>query len=1304
MRGKIDDKAVPDLHAQDFTVLLGPCTPSGHGPPVASMDDSGQTRLKLNRWRASNRPHLQALAQAVAGAARDCVLYLSVEPDTPAWFRDVDPAWREPLYDGEQTERMLLPLVKDHRQVLKPHLEKALFDLRRLNEWRWVAAQYHCHDVPLLVLGVDPEDPELRTLLRRLHRRTPGPCGWLLWPRELSTIARVELEDIGFVPFVGNPLQTLRELAARPNERGRPRPTGTDGVRLSEKPYRLLDAFGPEDASLFFGRNRLTERLLRLVAAYRLVIVTGGSGSGKTSLINAGLLARVRLSPNAVGISVRCEADPIGTIVRGLNARLGASERPPSGDSLSDYLKGLRNYRFPVIVLDQAEEIYTRLGERPRVELLRALREALCHSPQLATFVISLREDYLSGLSDLRSRIPTLLQTTLYVPPLSAQEAREAILGPARTVGFVFDPDLADTVLDELTSGNRSSVSPPQMQIVCSRLYDSWIGRGRPNSGISLDTHRQIGGSAGILGDFVEHSLKDLRAAGEEDLGWTVLKAMVTSEGTKDLLPVDEIAVRADLEVAQTGRLLEYFRDHPRLVRSLIHERGMRFELAHEYLVSSIWQRMSEWERRQRQVEEDLGRELLAWEHFADVRLGRDRLERYTEFPDVIARNDQALTLVLLSTIKNLQPPGVWVALIADLPTADQDHYARKLLRYVADRDRERQRQAAEVLARLHGKVLKRALRDEDKTVSVAALQVSAALDREEAIPAFAAALGNPQLPLAVKQDVMASLLRMWGGDAEPPRVFRRGERAALDQLINAVDEGRDREFALGALLDVGRNKGLRRLLDALISSSPAERSAADSVLNESRAARLGRFMRYKKCRQPADKFWPALADISRKSVRDELQRELLNFRFWRNGRWERPTPYPRPAGWPLSSSEIRSALESDISDTWLEEPFKQLKGEDNSKLRDDCSFKEAHAFLKRADYNDLNIAFWSRTPLLIRLLREFVKPTVERKIREKLVYALESSAKREAYISPAAWQAVLSDDDDHIRTSAYKAAISYGPPEIACCGFEDESRIVRSGCLTHLEANPRTDDNEWWEYHLDRLTLQDGPEYGLACRVAARHGLAEIAMRGVLGADTQVRNAVLEYAQHFLPYATREQLDALVEATFFGHVPPMVRTRALVLSSLAGVWERLDRGDRLLATTIHHSDYTIRAAATNLARASGNFDALALLMADRNDSVKEQAWEQLLKLEPGTFSINAEALVHLLADSRTSWTLLATACRVAGHHRVVEATNALKDIADDQRMSRIKGKTIGQLARAALLETWPDAAAWIRMTAQDSI
>jgi hypothetical protein len=103
--------------------------------------------------------------------------------------------------------------------------------------------------------------------------------------------------------------------------------------------------------------------------------------------------------------------------------------------------------------------------------------------------------------------------------------------------------------------------------------------------------------------------------------------------------------------------------------------------------------------------------------------------------------------------------------------------------------------------------------------------------------------------------------------------------------------------------------------------------------------------------------------------------------------------------------------------------------------------------------------------------------------------------------------------------------------------------------------------------------------------------------------------------------------------------------------------------------------------------------------MADRADPVKEKAWEQLLSIDPGAFQINADTVIQLLTDTRTSRVLVETGCLVVARHRVVAATNALKELADDKRASRKEKKTIGELARDALLEIWPDAAAWIRMT-----
>ena len=205
--------------------------------------------------------------------------------------------------------------------------------------------------------------------------------------------------------------------------------------------------------------------------------------------------------------------------------------------------------------------------------------------------------------------------------------------------------------------------------------------------------------------------------------------------------------------------------------------------------------------------------------------------------------------------------------------------------------------------------------------------------------------------------------------------------------------------------------------------------------------------------------------------------------------------------------------------------------------------------------------------------------------------------------------------------------------------------------------------------------------------------------MYGILNADSAVVESVLSFSEYFLHDADAYQLKTLITTVFFTENHLHSSLKAKVIQSLANEWSRIADGPRLLALTLHHDDQNLRAASAYLARADNHIDALNLLLADRSSIVKETAWEQLLEFEAGEFDVDTDALIQLLIESESSLKLKHIGCRVARHHKIVEATNALKDLADNDKKPYGAETTIGYETRQALLAVWPDAASWIRST-----
>src|SRR6185295_2115706 len=394
--------------------------------------------------------------------------------------------------------------------------------------------------------------------------------------------------------------------------------------------------------------------------------VTGPSGSGKTSLLNAGLLATIDRTAGYAGVYARVEDDPVASVRREVAGTLSAKEPVKSGESsFLEFLSKARQVAgvIPVIVLDQAEELFTRVGDDLREELFLTIRSCLTTTRLSARFVISLRDDYLPRLAEVRNDLPSVFNNVLYVTELTREGASEAIRLPAEKAGIRFEASLAEQILDEI---GLTTFSPPQLQIICTRLFEE-----RPANGIDQSLYNGLGGAKEILRLFLAQELAHL--GDSSDAARQVLKAMVTAEGTKDVLPLRTIARRASLPDDQVETLLSHMRDRSRLLRGVQLKDGPRYELSHEYLTTEIWSWMTETDLKRRQVEDLMDRELRSWRRFRHLRLGADRLEVFEANPEMVATDPDALAILLLSSLKHKGQAKLWVRRIWLLDTETQD-------------------------------------------------------------------------------------------------------------------------------------------------------------------------------------------------------------------------------------------------------------------------------------------------------------------------------------------------------------------------------------------------------------------------------------------------------------------------------------------------------------------------------------------------------------------------------------------------------------------------------------------------------
>ena len=324
-------------------------------------------------------------------------------------------------------------------------------------------------------------------------------------------------------------------------------------------PYRGLMAFGPEDGDLFFGREEVVASILGRLRKEGFMAVVGASGSGKSSLVRAGLLPAFRRLHEGRVVVMTPGPNPLGEFERSLSAG------PPS-----------------LLVVDQLEEVFTLcLDEACRTRFVEALLDV--RETRSSSIVVALRADFYGRCAD-HPRLATAVAGHQHLlGPMPPDELRRAIEGPARRAGLRLEAGLVDAMLADVDD------EPGALPLLSHALYESWVRRdGRV---LTLAGYRAAGGVRGAIA----HTAEDVfTACSEEEQALTremFLRLTELGEGTADTrrrAPLSELVPPAEAGTEATA-VLEKLAGSRLLVVG-----DDSVEIAHEALIRE-WPRLRGW-------------------------------------------------------------------------------------------------------------------------------------------------------------------------------------------------------------------------------------------------------------------------------------------------------------------------------------------------------------------------------------------------------------------------------------------------------------------------------------------------------------------------------------------------------------------------------------------------------------------------------------------------------------------------------------------------------------------------------------
>lgn len=329
--------------------------------------------------------------------------------------------------------------------------------------------------------------------------------------------------------------------------------------RADACPYRGLMAFGSEDGDLYFGREEVVASVVDRLLAGAFMAVVGASGSGKSSLVRAGVVPTFRRAREGSVVVITPGSDPAAALERSLAGSV------PS-----------------LLVVDQLEEVFTLCpDEAARARFVDALLDL--RETSAASLVVALRADFYGACANHPRLAVAVAEHQHLLGPMQTDELRRAIESPARAAGLRLEAGLVDTMLGDVEG------EPGALPLLSHALYESWARRnGRV---LTLAGYRAAGGVRGAIAHTAEEVFVACSAEERVLMRRMFLQLTELGETTEDtrrrvsfseLVPEGENGAQAAsvLEQLASSRLLVVGDD--------------TVEIAHEALIRE-WPRLRGW-------------------------------------------------------------------------------------------------------------------------------------------------------------------------------------------------------------------------------------------------------------------------------------------------------------------------------------------------------------------------------------------------------------------------------------------------------------------------------------------------------------------------------------------------------------------------------------------------------------------------------------------------------------------------------------------------------------------------------------
>jgi WD40 repeat protein len=401
-------------------------------------------------------------------------------------------------------------------------------------------------------------------------------------------------------------------------------------IETSSSPFPGLRPFEFHETHLFFGRDGQSERMIEKLGRTRFLAVVGASGSGKSSLVRAGLLPALLggMMPSA-GSSwqialMRPGNNPVGNLAQELCPRgaFGSEDKERLKFQIAiteatlrrgdlGMVEARRQTNAPatenlLVIADQFEELFrveqgakNEALENSKAAFVKLLLEAADQRELAIYVVLTMRSDYLGDCAQFPDLPDAINEGQYLIPRMTRRERREAITGPVAVGGAEITPRLVNRLLNDM---GDSPAQLPILQHALMRAWNEWKENHAENEPIDLRHYETIGGMARALSRHADEAYFELHDERARAIAEKLFKAL-TEKGldnreVRRRLTVAEVCDVAEASEPEVSAVIERFRGAGRSfltppVSVALNPESL-IDISHESLIRG-WERLWEW-------------------------------------------------------------------------------------------------------------------------------------------------------------------------------------------------------------------------------------------------------------------------------------------------------------------------------------------------------------------------------------------------------------------------------------------------------------------------------------------------------------------------------------------------------------------------------------------------------------------------------------------------------------------------------------------------------------------------------------